>query len=234
MHELTGIFLEVNQMKKVLSVVLALAMIFSFAACGKKESETKGPGCFVTIVKGDGEFAVTREFVEFHDYNEDGKNDIDEVLKAAHATYGKEEDYATANTEWGLSLAKLWGDNGPSFGYYLNDQMAMSLADEVKESDYLVAYVYQDQVGWSDAYSYIEGTNYQDGEFTVHVMKIGFDENWNPVPQDAADVEVFVDGTSIGKTDAEGKVTSKVSAKDFTVTTKGEGLVPAVCKVALQ
>lgn len=222
-------------MKKVLSVVLALVMILSFAACGKKEEPAKGPGCYVTIVKGDGEFAVAYEFVEFNDYNKDGKNDIDEVLKAAHATYGKEEDYASSNSDWGLSLNKLWGDESGAFSYYHNNQMVMTdLSEEVKEGDYVAAFVFQDKVNWSDAYSYIESTNYENGSLTVHVKKVGFDANWNPAMQDAEGVEVFVDGTSIGTTGADGTVTAKVTVTDSTITTKGEGLVPAVVKVAVK
>ncbi len=223
-------------MKKFLSVLLVLAMVFSFAACGKKEEPApKGPGCYVTIVKGDGEFAIAHEFVEFVDENADGKNNIDEVLKAAHTQYGKVEDYASADTEWGRSITKLWGDDCGSYGYYNADQMAMSLDDEVIEGTYVVAFVYQDQVNWSDAYSFIDSCVYENGKLTVHVNKMGFDENWMAVPTNAEGVEVFIDGTSVGTTDAEGNVTVSISGdkKEFTVTTKAAGLVPAVAEVAL-
>ena len=217
--------------------MLVLVMIICFGACGMKEEpapEAKGPGCYVTIVKGDGEFAVANEFVEFVDYDKNGAYNIDEVLRAAHAQYGKEEDYASSVGQYGLGLTKLWGDESGAFGYYVDRQSAMSLDDPVVEGLKVVAFVYQDKVGFSDAFTYFESAVVQDGTLTVHVCKTGFDENWAPIIMDAEGAEVFLDGTSIGTTDAEGKVTYKLGTENnFKLTVKGEGLVPAICEVAI-
>ena len=217
--------------------MLALAMIICFGACGKKEEPKpaeKAPECYVTIVKGDGEFAIAHQAVELVDYDNNGSYNIDEALRAAHAQYGNESDYASSVGQYGLGLTKLWGDESLAFGYYVANEAAMSLDDPVLPGLTVVAFVYQDKVGFSDAYSFIESAVVIDGTLTVHVCKIGFDENWAPVEQDAEGAEVFLDGTSIGTTDAEGKVTYKLgSEKNFQLTARGEGLVPAVCEVAI-
>ncbi len=223
-------------MKKFISIVLALAMIFCFAACGKKEEQpAKGPGCYVTIVKA-GEIVVANEFVEFEDFDESGDYNIDEVLRAAHKQFGKEEDYASSKSDWGLSITKLWGDESGAFSYYKNDEMVMTdLSEAVVDGERVNAFVFADQTNWSDAYTYFESNVVQDGTLTTTVFKMGFDENWNPASVPAEGAEVFLGETSIGKTDAEGKVTYKLgSEKNFRLTVKGEGLVPNVCDVAVQ
>ena len=222
-------------MKKVISVVLVLAMILCFAACGKKEEQpAKGPGVYVTIVNA-GEIVVANEFVELEDFDGNGAYNIDEVLRAAHKQFGKEEDYASSEGQYGLGITKLWGDESGAFGYYVDNVSAMSLADPVVAGQKVVAFIYADQVAWSDQYSYVESAVVENGTLTVHVCKAGFDENWAPVALDAEGAEVFLDNTSLGKTDATGKVTYKLgSEKNFRLTVKGEGLVPAVADVTVQ
>ncbi len=222
-------------MKKFISIVLALAMIFCFAACGKKEEQpAKGPGVYVTIVNA-GDIVVANEFVELEDFDGNGAYNIDEVLHAAHKQFGKEEDYASATTEWGLGITKLWGDESGAYGYFVDHASAMSLDDPVVEGQIVVAFVYADKTNFSDTYAFVESAVVQDGTLTVHVCKSGFDENWAPVTLDAEGAEVFLNDTSLGKTDAEGKVTYKLgSEKNFKLTVKGESLVPYVCEVAVQ
>ena len=222
-------------MKKLLSIVLALAMILCFAACGKKE-EPKKQGVYVTIVDK-GEIVVANEFVEFEDFNNDGAYNIDEVLRAAHKQYGKEDDYASAESEaYGLGITKLWGDTSGAFSYFLNDDFVKTnLSEPVVDGQRVNAFVYADQVTWSDAYTYFGGNVVENGTLTTTILKIGYDENWNPAPVPAEGAEVFLGDTSIGVTDAEGKVTYKLGdQKNFRLTVKGEGLVPNVCDVAVQ
>ena len=223
-------------MKKVISIVLALAMILCFAACGKKEPEPapKKPGANVTIVVA-GEIKVANEHVDFEDFNGDGAYNIDEVLKAAHKQFGKEEDYASAETQWGLGITKLWGDESGAFGYYVDNVSAMGLSDPVVDGQRVVAFVYADQTYWSDAYCFVESAVAENGNLTIHVCKAGFDENWAPVQVDAEGAEVLLNGASIGTTGADGKVTYKLgSDKNFKVIVQGEGLVPYVCDVTIQ
>ena len=218
-------------MKKFISLILALAMIICFGACGKKEA--KGPGCYVTIVKSDGNFAIADEFVEFNDYDGNGSYNVNEVLKAAHAQYGKEDDYAVESS--GM-ISKLWGEsfeNMNPFGFFVDNVSANGLDDPVTEGQYVVAYVYQDREFWSDAYSFFEKAEVKDGNLTVSLSKIGYDANWAPVVGAAADVEIFVNDKSVGKTDENGNLTYKLNGeKELVVTAKGIGLVSAVARPA--
>ena len=79
---------------------------------------------YVTIVnKGTVELALAE--IEANDLDEDGKVNLYEVLKAAHATCpnGGADGFAAFNDpNYGLSMTKLWGEeNNGGFGYYQND-----------------------------------------------------------------------------------------------------------------
>lgn len=104
------------------------------------------------------------------DINSDGKLTYDEALTAAHEAYyegGAAAGYGSENTQFGLSLTKLWGDTSGIFGYWLNDTSCWSLADEVKDGDSLNAFVYKDAAGWSDAYVRFDNSTYLTPAFVV-------------------------------------------------------------------
>ncbi len=88
---------------------------------------------------------------------------------------------------WGLSIEKLWSvENGGSYGYYLNDSLCMSLADPVKNGDYLAAYSFSDPTGWSDRYSYFDKTSASGPTVTLTLTVLSFDADWNLVSSPAA------------------------------------------------
>ena len=121
------------------------------------------------------------------DRNGDGRLNVDEALYAAHeAAYpgGAAEGYSSYVGDYGLSLAKLWGDTSYCFGYWLNDTSCWSLDDTVTAGSHVVAYVYQDKEFWSDSYAKFDSVSYTvetGAELTVAVEKAGYDENWNTV-----------------------------------------------------
>lgn len=142
---------------------------------------------YVTIANEGGP-VVARKAVLAADRNGDGKFDVDEVLHAAHeAAYegGAAAGYASARTQYGLGITKLWGDTSGSFGYWLNNASCWSLEDQVKENDSLVAFVYQDKTSWSDNYAYFDSNTYTAaaGEALSVTLKAksGYDESWSPV-----------------------------------------------------
>lgn len=227
-----------GKMKKLLSVLLVLAMLVCFAACGEKEAP-KGPGATVTIVKA-GEVQVAAEFVEFKDYDQDGKYNIDEVLKAAHEALHPEKDaaYASADLGYGLSVTKLWGEETMSTGYYLNDQMAWSLLDEVKDGDYVAAFVYSDAVGFSDTYAFFDKKNADGKKVDLVLSMLGFDENWAPAVSTLEGAVITVDGKATEiKTDAAGKASVEVSGSGSHVISAvkdGMVLVAPICVVTVK
>ena len=142
---------------------------------------------YVTIANA-GEAVMARKEVTAADRNGDGRFDVDEVLHAAHAAAyegGAEAGYASAQTEYGLSITKLWGDVSGRYGYWLDNASCWSLEDQVAAGSHLVAFVYRDKNGWSDNYAYFERDTYTaeaSAALTVDLQaKSGYDAGWNPV-----------------------------------------------------
>lgn len=221
-------------MKKLLSILLAAIMIFCFAACGKENSKQPGPGCYVTI-SDKGQLVASAMFVEFP--NED-KNNVDDVLKATFKSLGKEADYASAPSDYGLSITKLCGDESMAFSYYVNNQGAMSLEDEVKENDYVVAYVFQDQAAWSDAFSFFDKCRAEGTETELTLTASTYDANWNVVNAPFENAVITIDGAETQlKTDKDGKVTVKVEGTGehiISAVSKDSVLVPPVCVITVK
>ena len=246
-------------MKKVLTVVSIILCCFLLFACTEKpveEAPALTINAYVTLYNA-GTSAMQQTKIEATDLNKDNKINIDEVLVAAHKNLNRESDYASATTEWGLSITKLLGDASGNFGYYVNDVASMSLNDEVKEGDYLTAYVYVDGTYWSDTYTYfdIRTANAVKGtEVILSVSNIGYvkalDDNGNPIiGEDGYEIYVPAPVATVGATitvngeattvvtDADGvaKITFNeagtyvVSATSTTLT-----LVPPVCVVTVK
>ncbi len=195
---------------------------------------------YVTIANGDVKLA--QEPVTVKDIDNDGALTINDALYLAHeAKYkgGAAAGYGSAQSQWGLSLTKLWGvENGGSYGYYVNNASAMGLADPVKNGDYVNAFVYQDTTAFSDKYAYFDQeivTGNTGKNITLTLSAAGYDANWAPVTLPVANATVTVDGKKTSyKTDANGKVTIKISATGrhvVSAVSDTETLVPAVCIV---
>ena len=93
------------------------------------------------------------------DTNGDGKYSLDEALAAAHtACYiDGTNGYATEYNEiYGYdAVAKLWGVDTNSTGYYRNNKITATVDQEfLSANDKITAFVYYDEEGWSDRYSY--------------------------------------------------------------------------------
>ena len=229
-------------MKKLFSLALTIFMLvgcFNLTALADETTEaTETAEVYVTIANA-GKLEVAQEKVTVTDVDEDGALTINDTLVVAHDVYyegGAEAGYASANTDYGLSIAKLWGDTSGSFGYYVNHASAWSLADVVEDGDYVNAFVYKDAAFWSDTYCYFDvntttGTAGED--ITVTLSMAGYDANWNPIVLPAADATITVNGeTTDVKTDAEGKATIQIAQGGtyvISATSDTMTLVPPVC-----
>ncbi|MCQ4774120.1 leucine-rich repeat protein [Lacrimispora saccharolytica] len=206
---------------------------------------------YVTIsVKG--QFAKSKDgstmaqkAVTVQDLNKDGMLSVDEALMAAHKAYYDGDvtnGYGTEESQYGTMLTKLWGDESGSFGYWKNDTSCMSLDDEVKENDNLVAFVYKS--GYLDAYTKFNLKEYSveaEDPFTVQLEKAGYDESGNTIFSD-------YDGAVLTAYDSEfGELPEDTYSIDgYQVTFKNAGeyylvasgteevvLVPSVVKVTV-
>ena len=211
-------------MKKVLTLCLAAVLLMSVFSLTVFARDEEIPHAYVTIVDENGEIVVAMQEVSCAGNNVT----IDDILKRAHDEYydgGAEAGYASAESTYGLSLMKLWGNESGSYGYYVNNASPMSLADEVKPGDHIYAFVYTDTVAWTDTYCFFSETRVsaEKGDIaTLTLYMTGFDENWNPVTLPVAGAVITVDGE---KTDL---ITDENGQVAITYDKAGELIVSAV------
>ena len=216
-------------MKKALSVLLTLLLMLTVCAVSAS-ADVGAPApveVFVTVADAAGKTVVAAQQIAVADSDSDGALTINDVLFAAHEKFydgGAAAGYGTSVTQYGLGVTKLWGSTAGSYGYYVNNQSAWSLADPVQNGDYVAAFVYTDLVGWSDHYSYFDqfsGACDAGTPITLTYSEAGYDADWNPVTLPVEGAVITVDGEATAfTTDAEGKVT-------FTLSQGGVHLVSA-------
>lgn len=214
-----------KQTRKILSLALALVMlavsVFALASCGEEKNYV-----YVTVSDENGNLALAYEKVELGD-----EMTIDAALRTAHAEFydGGEAGYASAESQYGLSMTKLWGSEVGSYGYYVNNASPTSLADTVKNGDHIYAFVYTDLTAWSDAYSFFDVNTVEaaKGEtVTLTLSCLGYDENWNVISNPVVGAVITVDGEATEfVTDENGKV-------DVILGKKGECVISAVSDTA--
>lgn len=234
-------------MKKIIVLLTVLALLVG-ATAFTVSADNAGAEVFVTLSDSTGKIVLAQEKITVQDKNGDGKYDVDEVFFAAHeAKYngGAAAGYATASGTWGLYVTKLWGDTSGNFGYYINNQMAMGLTDEVKAGDYVDAFVYQiyeynptTYETTADTYCFFDKhtVSVTEGESVTVVLKdVEFDASFAPVNVAVSNAVILIDGEETSyKTDADGKVTFTVNKTgELLVSAKKDGtvLVPPVLKV---
>ncbi len=226
-------------MKKILSALLVLAMLVSLTAF----AENADPTVYVSISDDAGALVLAYAPVALTDVDADGALTISDALSAAHAAYHPDgaAAFRAENSEWGLSLYKLWNvENGGSYGYMLNDVSAMSLLDPVKDGDHVKAFVYTDVTNFSDTYTFFTApvaAAAVNAEVALTLSANGYDEAWNPKTFPAAGAVMTVNGEKTEVvTDENGQcVLTFPAAGVYTVSAVSEDkpLVPPVCIVTV-
>lgn len=196
-------------MKKLLSILTTVAVICCLL--GVSAAADASAKVYVTVANGGLELANSE--VTVTDIDGDGALTINDALYAAHESYfkgGAAAGYASEMSDYGLMLTKLWGiENGGSYGYYVNNASAWSLADPVKDGDYVNAFVYQDTKAFSDRYCYFDRAvaDVNQGENPAFVLNgVYFDKNYTAYSAPIAGAEITVNGEKTGiVTDEEGR-----------------------------
>ncbi len=225
-------------MKKLFSVMLAFIMIMVCMSITSFADEASAT-VYVSIANK-GQLVASQAKVTVTDIDGDNALTVNDALYAAHeAVYsgGAKEGYSYyTHKDYGLSIGKLWGDTSGNFGYYINNSSCWSLADSVKNGDYLNAFVYSDGKNYSDKYCWFDNytvTADANSEIELTLRSAGYDASWNPVILPVANAEITVDGNSTGvKTDANGKATIQISGAGkhiISAVSASETLVPPVC-----
>ena len=232
-------------MKKLISLSLVLLMLLALATPTWAAADPAPSLTEVLVTVADkGVLTVTQLRVTVTDTDGDGALTVNDALVAAHNVKyegGADAGYAVAETQWGLSITKLWGDVSGNYGYYVNNTSAMSLTDPVADGDRLTAFVYSDGVGYSDTYCYFDvntASGKEGDTLTLTLSAAGYDAEWNPVTLPLADATITVNGVATAyKTDAEGKVTlilDQVGTLTVSATSDTAILVPPVCLVTVE
>ena len=138
---------------------------------------------------------------------------VEDAIIAAHEAYGPDgaEGWEMAESDWGLSMVKIWGSYDGVGAWYLNGVMPMEQSNTIAASDgdYVDLILYGPD--WSDSYACFDKRTAQAsvGEaLTLTLTHDVFDENWVASPEALAGANVkLTDGTALGVTDAEGKIT---------------------------
>ncbi len=229
-------------MKKLIATVSAIALAVSSAAFTAFAANSVNVS--VTISDGTGTLPLAQQSVAVTDIDADGTITINDALVIAHnENYdgGAEAGYASGETEYGISLNKLWGvENGGSYGYCVNNTSAMSLMDEVKDGDYISAYAYSDLSAWSDAYCWfnVNTADASAGEtLELTLSYAGYDPDWSPITLPVSGAVITVNGEQTELvTDKNGNVTISLdNAGEYLISAVSDmqTLVPPVCKATV-
>ncbi len=227
-------------MKKKLVIAATLLISWSAVSMNVFAAETDSATVYVTISDKNKEFALIEEPINVTDIDSDGKLTINDALYIAHDSKyngGAAAGYKSSIGQYGLQLDKLWGEeNGGSYGYYVNDNMSMGLADEIKSDDQIQAFVYSDTKTFSDSYSFFNAKNGEDSakdsEISLDLSYVVFDENYSPVNKKLVGAKITINGQETSfVTDNDGKVTVKLTDEGKNVlsaTSESVNIVPPV------
>lgn len=233
------------KMKRIYAMLLALLLTigtFSMTALADTTATDETVKVYVSISDDKGKLVLPQATVTVTDVDKDGTLTINDAFYAAHeAKYegGAAAGYASSEGQYGMKIDKLWGvAAGSGFGYYVNNQSAMSLGDEVKRGDFINAFVYTDTEYWSDTYCYFDKntvTAEKNEDISLTLSAAGYDPNWNPitVPVEGATITINGGATEY-KTNAEGKVTVKIKEVGtgvISAISATQTLVPPVCVI---
>ncbi len=204
--------------KTVLSAAAVIAAMGALSISAYADAEVK-----VTLSAGTGSLPVVYDDFIVGDADGDGAITVNDALITVHNEQfegGADAGYATAEGDYGAMITKLWGiENGGSYGYYINNNMAYALTDPLNDGDRLNAYVFSDTENFSDVYCFFDITDCEitassdDEPLQLTLSGIGFDESWNTVVVPIVGAEITVDAIPTGfVTDDEGKVEIPLSA----------------------
>ena len=202
-------------MKKTFAVTAAAMLMLSCAGMSAfAEDEALSAEVYVTISDGTGDLPVSMEKITVTDIDGDKALTINDTLYCAHEEFfegGAAAGYQSGNTDYGLSLMKLWGiENNMGFGFFVNNASAWSLTDKVQDGSFVSAFVYTDTTNWSDTYSWFDvnvaGADKGDTvDLTLSRYKYAATDGNTSLP--VADAVILINGEETEyKTDAEGKV----------------------------
>lgn len=225
-------------MKKFLSLLLV------FLLCATVALAEEALHVYVSITDDQGQLALACQDVAVTDADADGALTINDALLCAHAVHHPKgaEAYQAVTSDYGLSMARLWDvENGGSYGYYLNDASAWSLADPIAEGDHIKAFCYTDLTAWSDTYAFFQAVHVNgkvNEPIALTLSAAGFDASYAPITLPVAGAVLTLQGEATDAvTDEQGCAALVLSQPGvYTVSAACEGmtLVAPVCIITVE
>ena len=96
--------------KKIMSAFIAVMLVICASAIPAFAAD--GPSAYVSISDKDGKLVLVLEKIDLSDADGDGTITINDALYLAHEAEfegGAAAGYASEQSDYGLSLTKLWG-----------------------------------------------------------------------------------------------------------------------------
>lgn len=222
--------------RKLLSILLSLAMVFSLLPVSAMAAEAQETTVYVSAAK-DGNFLTGMDDSVIAHIPVQVSGDaptIHDVFLALHQQY-YDGDADAAYSGSGYTVSKFWGHSSTSVGYYLDNDYAMSLSDEVSDGSHVYFWFYQDAY-WSDAYTYFDETELEVSGGETFTLTLTSADYRNPGPLSGA--AITVDGEDSGLiTDSEGKVSLQLTDDGTYLisaeVSDGSYIVPPVCVVTV-
>ena len=138
---------------------------------------------------------------------------LDDLFRKAHELYydgGADAGYATADSEWGLSVTKVWGDTSGKFGYQINAGAVYvgGPTQAVEDGDYIDLCIYENFYPETEAYAkfdaYTKAVSEDTAELTLYESYYG--QNWETLFKASEGAEIWINGEKTGiLTDENGK-----------------------------
>ncbi|MBQ1186092.1 MAG: hypothetical protein IIX54_00180 [Clostridia bacterium] len=203
-------------MKKIFALILALALIFCFAACGKADSteEPKNDNTSATTVEVEDLLSEKGGFLEYtysnHVINDKGQiesrqvsgdsrrtdtfeyDDQGRVVKVTRSSAYGDEIWTYTYDENGLLIEEFQGDRTFNNTYTLDDQNRVKTKTSVNaDSGYTMVYTYTYNEDGTVA------TETQASETSTYELTFTYDQKGRVVKQVAVNLEDFSPSTTI-------------------------------------
>ena len=161
---------------------------------------------------------------------------VDELLRELHRQYCPvgEAGYVTWESDWGVSMAELWGDTTGVGGFYVNGEMPVTTVAETALQDGDVVDLIAYREDWSDIYAAFTRRQIHTSvgvRVTLQLEQDGYDENYAVVKSPLAGAELLILGSS-GPVET-GAITGKDGTAQLTFTTAGTYLITARAQQAI-
>ena len=171
-----------------------------------------------------------------------GGSTVEDAIIAAHKAYcpAGADGWEKAESDWGMSMVKIWGSYDGVGAYYVNGEMPWVQSWELTAQDGDAVDLVLYGPDWSDSYARFDKrtADVEAGKkLTLTLTSDVFDENWVAQPAALAGATVkTTDGKVLGTTDKDGKVTVSFAAAGlyYITATSADAVITApICVVSV-